>query len=126
VVGVSVAVTHDGGHHPVRFAAELQGTALEPAASGQASLTQTSSGWRIHLQATGLPRRDNGACYEAWLKNDAGVLVPIGTFNAGEDVTLWSGVGPSSFPTMTITRQLADGNPASSGQVVLAGRSSQP
>ena len=33
------------------------------------------------INATGLPRRDNGAYYEAWLKNAAGVLVPIGTFN---------------------------------------------
>jgi hypothetical protein len=47
--------------------------------------------------------------------------VPIGTFNQPDDVTLWAGVPPSSYPTLTVTRQLADGNQASSGQVVLEG-----
>jgi hypothetical protein len=39
---------------------------------------------------TGLPRRDGGDLYEAWLKDDAGVLVSTGTFNDGRDVTLSS------------------------------------
>ena len=43
-------------------------TALAPGASGNATLTKTSSGWRIELDATGLPRLDNGRFYEAWLK----------------------------------------------------------
>jgi hypothetical protein len=76
---------------------------------------------RVHLQAERLPRRDNGAHYEAWLKNDAGILVPIGTLNQPDDVTLWAGVPPSSYPTLTVTRQLADGTQDSSGQVVLEG-----
>ena len=49
------------------------------------------SGWRIELDATGLPRLDNGRFYQAWLRNAAGVLVPIGTFNEGQNVTLWAG-----------------------------------
>jgi hypothetical protein len=36
-------------------------------------------------------------------------------------VTLWAGVPPTSHPTFTITSQLDDGNPASTGQVVLVG-----
>ena len=86
-------------------------------------MTKTSSGWRIHLQAAGLARLDNGAYYEAWLKNSAGTLVPIGTFNQGEDVTLWSGVPPTDYPSITVTRQSADAGPASSGQKVLVGTS---
>ena len=89
------------------------------------TLTKTPSGWDIRLHATGLPRREDGEFYEAWLKNDAGVLIPIGTFNDGRDVTLWSGVGPSDFPTLTITREVADGDQASSGQVVLAGEADE-
>ena len=60
-------------------------TDLVPGADGEATLTKTSSGWRIELDATGLPRLDGGRFYEAWLRNAAGVLVPIGTFNEGRE-----------------------------------------
>jgi hypothetical protein len=68
-----------------------------------------------------LPHLANGRYYEAWLKNPAGVLVPVGTFNDAREVTLWAGVRPPEFPTLTVTRQQANGNPASSGQRVLTG-----
>ena len=44
-----------------------------------------SSGWRIEFDATGLPRLEDGRYYQAWLRNTAGVLVPIGTFNEGRE-----------------------------------------
>lgn len=121
VVAVALAISLSSGGHPVQYAAALGGTQLEPSASGDVTMTKTTSGWRITLHAKGLPRRDGGQYYEAWLKNAQGQLVPIGTFNQGDDVTLWSGVTPAEFPTMTVTRQDATGGPASSGQVVLAG-----
>lgn len=117
--GTVLATNHS--NRPTEFAASLGATALMPDASGRVTLTQTASGWRIHLHASGLPRLDDGRYYEAWLKNTAGTLVPIGTFNEGTDVTLWAGVPPSSFPTLTVTRQVANGDPKSSGQVVLVG-----
>ena len=92
-----------------------------PEPSGEATLTKTISGWRIELDATGLPRLDGGRFYEAWLRNADGVLVPIGTFNEGEDVTLWAGVSPKDFTTLTVTREQADGDQASSGEKVLVG-----
>ena len=49
------------------------------------------------------------------------MLVPVGTFNDARKVTLWAGVPPTAFPTLTVTRQRADGNPASSGERVLIG-----
>jgi hypothetical protein len=107
---------------PVEFAASLRGTELAPDADGDVTLTKTPSGWKIRLNVTGLPRRADGEFYEAWLKDDAGLLVPIGTFNDGHDVTLWSGVRPTTFPTLTVTREVADGDQASSGQVVLMGQ----
>ena len=115
------AVVSSQRSHPMEYAATLQGTELAPTATGSVTMTKTSSGWRIHLQATGLPRLDNGRYYQGWLKDDAGTLVPIGTFNQATDVTLWSGVPPSDFPSITITRQTASGGPASSGQKVLVG-----
>ena len=105
-----------------RFHAALAPTDLLPAARGEATLTKTSSGWRIGLAATGLPRLAGGRFYEAWLRSAAGVLVPIGTFNEGRDVTLWAGVSPKDFATLTVTREQADGDQASSGEKVLTGR----
>jgi hypothetical protein len=104
-----------------RFQGALGATTLAPNASGDVTLTKTSSGWRIELNATGLPRLDRGLFYEAWLRNAQGVLVPIGTFNDARDVTLWAGVSPKDFPTLTVTREHADGDQASSGEKVLVG-----
>lgn len=97
-------------------------TALVPDAGGEATLTKTASGWRIRLRAQGLPRLDRGRFYEAWLRNKRGALVPIGTFNEGTNVTLWAGVSPKSFSSVTVTRERDDGNQASSGEKVLVGK----
>jgi hypothetical protein len=117
-VGVGVQLNQDD---PLQYAASLRGTDLAPDASGEVTLTRTVSGWKIELHATGLPRRADGEFYEAWMKDANGQLVPIGTFNEGHDVVLWAGVPPTAFPTLTVTRELADGNQASSGRVVLIG-----
>ena len=69
----------------------------------------------------GLPRLENGRYYQAWLRNTAGVLVPIGTFNEGRKVTLWAGVPPTDFTTLSVTRERADGDQSSSGERVLVG-----
>jgi hypothetical protein len=119
-VVIGVTVFGSGSHGP-RYQAALAATPLAPGAHGDASLTRTSSGWRIHLHATGLPRRAGTRFYEAWLLNSVGVLVPIGTFNEGRDVTLWAGVSPASYTVLSVTRERADGNQASSGQKVLVG-----
>jgi Anti-sigma-K factor rskA len=120
VVAIGITVLRSGGSTQ-RFQAALGPTKLVPAASGKASLTKTPSGWRIQLAAQGLPRLDKGRFYEAWLRNSSGVLVPIGTFNDGRHVTLWAGVSPLDFSTLTITRERADGDQGSSGQKVLVG-----
>jgi Anti-sigma-K factor rskA, C-terminal len=104
-----------------RFYAALAATDLAPGAGGEATFTKTTSGWRIELDATGLPRLENGRFYQAWLRNSAGVLVPIGTFNETRNVTLWAGVSPEEFGTLTVTREQADDDQASSGERVLVG-----
>ena len=103
------------------FDVAFQPTELAPTAAGRAVMLKSDSGWEIKLNVTGLPRLDNGRFYQGWLRNADGVLVPIGTFNEGSDVVLWSGVSPDAFPTMTITQEQADGNQDSSGQRVLVG-----
>jgi anti-sigma-K factor RskA len=122
-LGVAIAVVVlTSGSSGGRFNVALAATNVVPGASGEATLTKTSSGWRIELNATGLPRREGRRFYEAWLRNAAGVLVPIGTFNEGRNVTLWAGVSPRDFRTLTVTRELANGDQASSGVKVLVGR----
>ncbi len=122
VVAVAIGVVVSrSGTSAQQFHAALAPTDLAPRATGDATLTKTSSGWRIELDAVGLPRLDAGRFYEAWLKNAAGVLVPIGTFNEGRNVTLWAGVSPKQFTTLTVTRERADGDQASSGEKVLVG-----
>ena len=49
------------------------------------------------------------------------MLVPVGTFNDGRSVTLWAGVSPKDFTTLTVTREQADGDQTSSGEKVLVG-----
>jgi hypothetical protein len=117
-IGWSVLGSDTSGQ---RFHAALAPTGVVSSAQGDATLTKTPSGWRIELEATGLPRLDGGRFYEAWLRNADGVLVPIGTFNEGRKVTLWAGVSPKDFTTLTVTREQADGDQASSGDKVLAG-----
>jgi hypothetical protein len=124
VVGVTIGVQLNRDD-PVEFAATLSGTELAPSATGDVTLTKTASGWDIRLHATGLPRREDGEFYQAWLKNDDGLLVPIGSFNDGREVILWSGVGPADFPTLTVTQEVADGDQASSGLVVLIGEADE-
>jgi Anti-sigma-K factor rskA len=131
VVGVAAAALialavsfslRGNGSSGQQFSMALKGTELTPGAQGDATLTKTNSGWRIELDATGLPRLDGGRFYQAWLRNADGVLVPIGSFNEGEKVTLWAGVSPKDFPTLTVTQEAADGDQASSGQRVLVGQ----
>jgi hypothetical protein len=117
-IGLSVFGSETSGQ---RFHAALAPTGVVPDASGEATLIKTASGWKIELDATGLPRLEGGRFYQAWLRNADGVLVPIGTFNEGQDVTLWAGVSPKDFTTLTITREQADGEQASSGEKVLVG-----
>jgi Anti-sigma-K factor rskA, C-terminal len=117
-VGLSVRASDTS---PERFRTALAATTLLPEATGEATLTKTSSGWKIELDATGLPRLEEGHFYQAWLRDPAGVAVPIGTFNQARNVTLWAGVSPKEFTTLTVTRERADDDQASSGEKVLVG-----
>jgi len=96
----------------------LEPTDLLPGASGRVRLDETESGVWIRLDAAGLPRRDDGAFYQAWVRTPQG-LVPIGTFHTGDDVVLWSGVGIADTNAVTVTLEEDDGNQESSGQRVL-------
>ena len=119
VVGSIVASS--GGPGP-DFTAALAPTGLAPGAHGSAEVVHNNGGFRIVLDATGLERLPDGTYYEAWLKDAAGTLVPIGTFSSSDQyIALWSGVSPATFTTLTVTIESPDNNQASSGHVVLVG-----
>jgi hypothetical protein len=121
-IAVALVIALGGNSaQPLQFAMVVSGTSLAPQAHGNATLTKTESGWRIELKATGLPHLANGRYYQAWLKNPAGILVPVGTFNDAENVTLWSGAPVTKFRAFSVTEQLANGDPVSSGRRVLVG-----
>ena len=124
IAGATVLINDDNTAET--FSMALEPTEALPAATGSATLTKTDSGWRIELDAAGLPRLADGLFYQAWLRNEEGTLVPIGSFNEGEDVVLWAGVSPLLFPTLTVTREAADNVQDSSGDRVLVGTLTSP
>jgi hypothetical protein len=104
------------------YAARLHATGLAPGARATAELVRSDAGFRVRLDARGLPPLPDDEFYEAWLKNASGTLVPIGTFSSSdEQVTLWSGVSPDEFTSITVTIERADNDQASSGRRVLLG-----
>jgi hypothetical protein len=118
LASVSVLATSSGPD----YRAALAGTVLAPNAHGSVSIRHNNAGFHVTLDANGLPTLPPGEYYQAWLKNSANVLVPIGTFSSSDGrIILWSGVSPKDFPTMTVTIQKTDNNQKSSGRKVLAG-----
>jgi Anti-sigma-K factor rskA, C-terminal len=113
-VVIGVVIVSGDTDNPDKFEVAL------PTPGGGLEIERKQGGWEIKLDLPGLPRLDNGRYYQAWLKNADDVLVPIGSFNEGEDVILWAGVSPREFNTFTITREAADGDQSSSGDRVLA------
>jgi len=119
---VVAAVSVSENARDPEFSARLAGGPLAPAADAKVDITRNDAGFRIDLYAHGLPDLATGEYYQAWLKNDAGTLVPVGTFSSGdEDVTLWSGVSPRDFPMLTVTIETVDGEATSSGMRALQG-----
>jgi hypothetical protein len=108
------------------FRTELSATALAPDARGTAAMYKTDAGFRIELDAHGLPALPAGRYYEVWLKQPEGAAVPIGTFSKssahGGAITLWSGVSPDQYPMFSVSIERADNDQVPSGQRVLVGR----
>jgi len=124
IIAVVIAATFvaRGNGAGADFAAQLSGTDLAPTAHASAGIVKNRGGFTVTLDAHGLQALPSGEFYQAWLKNDAGTLIPIGTFSSSDSrVTLWSGVSPKDFPTLTVTIERPDGDQSSSGRRVLTG-----
>ena len=121
-IGIGIGVVASQRGTTSEFTAELAATNLAPGASGSADITHNNAGFRITLQTHGLSALPAGQYYEAWLKNAAGARVPIGTFSSSDGrVTLWSGVSPKDFPTLTVTVENEHNEETAPGRPVLAG-----
>jgi len=119
-VVATVLVTR-GGTSP-DYKAQLTATGSAPRAHAAADITHNDAGFEIELYPEGLPALRGGEFYQAWLKNSEGALVPIGTFSSSDGhITLWSGVSPKDFPTLTVTIEAPDNDQTSSGRRVLSG-----
>lgn len=130
VVGVAAIVVLIAGlmgvfSSPVDEVIPIQGTDLQPEASGEAAIRETDAGWWIRLDVDDLPAAGEGTYYEGWVWNDDGEGVSIGTFHlrGGEEpVVLWSGVDPDDYPAIWVTLEDEDGDPAASDRIVMRGR----
>jgi len=121
-ISLGTLVTFQGTTSP-DYTAQLSATGIAPRAQASADITRNNAGFRIMLHADGLPKLPAGEYYQAWLKNATGTLVPIGTFSSSDAcVTLWSGVSPSVFPTLTVPIEKTDNDQNSSGRRVLVGQ----
>jgi hypothetical protein len=104
------------------YQARLEATRSGSVASASAAVTRTDTGFRFIVDTHDLPKLRRGEYYQAWLKNQAGTLVPIGTFSSSDGrVTLWSGVSPADYSTMSVTVETTDNDQNSSGRRVLIG-----
>jgi anti-sigma-K factor RskA len=118
---IGIALTTGSDDRP-NYHAELVGTGIAASAHAVADITRTDGGFSVSLAAHGLPTLRSGEYYQAWLKNAGGTLVPIGTFSSSKgQLTLWSGVSPKNFPTLSVTIETADDVQTSSGRRVLVG-----
>jgi hypothetical protein len=101
------------------YTAKLSASGAISNVHASADVTKSDAGFRVTLSTSGLDELPPGEYYQAWLKNAAGQRVPLGTFSSSNgDVTLWSGVAPTEYPTMTVTIEHSNGAPSTP---VLAG-----
>jgi hypothetical protein len=105
---------------------QLAGTELATGVTGRAELISETSGVRIEFSVPGLPRRDGGEFYEAWLKNcDGTALVPLGTYHELDKAVGWAGVALEDFAVLTVTREAVaapkDADQGTSGEIVVSG-----
>ena len=116
-----------GSDDPAGTELALEATELAPDATGLVTIDDTPLGTRLILEVAGLPPAAEGQYYEAWLRTGPELGVSAGTFHlrGGDgEIELWAGVTAVDYPLFTITIQ-DEGDPQSSGLVVLRGRVSE-
>jgi anti-sigma-K factor RskA len=103
----------------------LSATDAAPQAGGELRGERIGDNLRIELEAWGLPKPKGGEYYEMWYAKEGGGRVSCGTFAATPDgrasVSMSAPVSAVAYPEIEITQEPDDGDPGSSGKVVLRG-----
>lgn len=108
---------------------EYAGPISGPAGSGELRVVKTGIGRVIDLDTEALDILPTGEFYEMWFVADTDTSdtpnrISAGTFHPDLDgrsqVTFAAAVDPAKFPTIEITAEPADGNPAPSGTTVMS------
>jgi hypothetical protein len=112
----------DGGVDGTR---EITATLVEPGGGGgtaSVEVTKTGIGRVIELSSDDLPILPTGELYEVWFvgpddRPGARQRISAGTFHPSE-VTLAAAVDPAQFPTIVVTAEPGDGDPAPGAEVL--------
>ncbi len=103
----------------------LTATSAAPQAGGELQGEQIGDNLKVELDAWGLPEPEDGEYYEMWYAKANGGRISCGTFTTQPDgsatVSMSAPVSAVSYPEIEITREPDDGDPGSSGKVVLKG-----
>ena len=110
---------------PSSDALALTATGAAPQAGGELRGEQIGDNLKVELDAWGLPKPDDRGYYEMWYASADGERISCGTFTVqpdGSATVSMSAPGSSvAYPEIEVTREPDDGDPGSSGNVVLKG-----
>ena len=96
----------------------MPGTNLAPLAASTVAGWNTDAGTRMVVAVEGLDPAPEGYVYEFWL-SDGPLHISAGTFAAGGEIELWSGVTRADFPRLWVTLEPLDDDESPSGKTVL-------
>jgi hypothetical protein len=103
----------------------LAATGAAPQAGGELRGEKIGDNLKVELDAWGLPDPGKGGYYEMWYARKGGGRISCGTFTAAPDgtanVSMSAPVSAVAYSEIEITQEPDDGNPGSSGKVVLEG-----
>lgn len=96
----------------------MPGTSLAPLATSTVTGWNTQSGTRMVLAVDNLDPAPPGYVYEFWLSQGP-LHISAGTFTAGGEIDLWTGVTRADFPRLWVTLEPLDDDQSPSGYTVL-------
>lgn len=96
----------------------MPGTDIAPLATSTVAGWNEDAGTRIVVTIENLDRAPEGFFYEFWL-SDGPLHISAGTFTAGGEIELWTGVSRRDFPRLWVTLEPIDEDEAPSEVTVL-------
>lgn len=103
---------------PPDWEVAMPGTDLAPLAMSNIAGWNTESGTRMVVTIDGLDPAPTGYVYEFWLSQGP-LHISAGTFSAGGEIALWTGVTRADFPRLWVTLEPLDDDEAPSTHTVL-------